>query len=403
MLPSELKADHFRGYPTQGRALAIKHLGLLRQLPLVFLPILLREIIDYDWKFPAEKKDLENQLAYLESLSAEPLTRLLSSFASFRLPVKFDQSDWIGQPAQFEQHLTAWLWSTGQMDAFQAAAEQYSEHLKTANPSDPPTMPRLCIVLVGQGVAENSYELFRKLRPHGVHFTQVNSENGLTILQQVVAARARTHPIAFGHWYIDGGSPLDGAWDGVACMSYASLEPMRVKLLHKIRTAIQSGELGPETLRTMLLGMQPSELGASEGNQILSRFQVRVLTEGSGTQIFSTSFVQWTAREVLRRAQPLTLLVRFAPRQRQRSMDQLLSDAHVDVESDMDPIGSLIDADMGGYYTWINQQRLSGADESSFLIWFEGHNEAVAIGRSMPRGTSSSTSIDLGHILTLTV
>jgi hypothetical protein len=46
---------------------------------------------------------------------------------------------------------------------------------------------------------------------------------------------------------------------------------------------------------------------------VLSRFQVSVLTEGSGTQVFSTTFVQWAAREAFRRAQPLTLLLRFAP------------------------------------------------------------------------------------------
>ena len=27
---------------------------------------------------------------------------------------------------------------------------------------------------------------------------------------------------------------------------------------------------------------------------------------------------------------------------------------------DLDPRGSLIDADMGAYYTWLNQQRLPG-------------------------------------------
>jgi len=172
-------------------------------------------------------------------------------------------------------------------------------------------------------------------------------------------------------------------------------------LLHKMRTATQSGDLGPEGLRVMLIGTEPGELGASEQNPILARFQVSMLTEGSGTQIFSTSFAQWTAREALRRAQPVTLLVRFAPRQRQRSMDDLLSATNSGAEADVDPVGSLIDADMGGYYTWINQQRLSGASESSFLIWFEGHNEALAIGPSMPRGTSSTKPIDLSRILAL--
>jgi len=40
----------------------------------------------------------------------------------------------------------------------------------------------------------------------------------------------------------------------------------------------------------------------------------------------------------------------------------------------MDAVGSLIGADMGAYYNWLNQQRLLGAEKPSFLVWFEGHN-----------------------------
>ena len=401
MTPSELRADQFKGYPPQGRELAIKHLSLLRQMPLVLLPILLREIIDFDWKFPAERSDLESQLSFLESLPPAELPNLLSPFKRFTPPANFDQSELVGQPKRFEQRITAWLWSSRQMDAFQTAAKQYGERVNSANPERTPSLPRLSIVTIGQGVTENSYRLFRKLRSQGVHFTQVNSENGMAQLHQAVITRARNYPLPFGHWYIDGGPRFESVWDGVTCISYAELEPMRAALLHKMRTATQSGDLGPEGLRVMLIGTEPGELGASEQNPILARFQVSMLTEGSGTQIFSTSFAQWTAREALRRAQPVTLLVRFAPRQRQRSMDDLLSATNSGAEADVDPVGSLIDADMGGYYTWINQQRLSGASESSFLIWFEGHNEALAIGPSMPRGTSSTKPIDLSRILAL--
>jgi len=399
MKPSQIRADQFKGYPMLGRELALTHLTLLRQVPLVFLPILLREIIDYDWKFPIERSDLENQLAYLEALSPAQLSSLLSSFERLTLPAGLDQSDLVGNPGRFEQRFTAWLWSAREMDAFQKAAKQYGEALSAAHPSPPPLLPRLSIVTIGQGVQENSYPLFRKLRPQGVHFTQVGSENGLAIVHQAVTARALRHPLPFGHWYIDGGLRFDAAWDGVTCISYAGLESMRTALLRKMRSATQSGEMGPEELRVMMLGIQPNELDGSDRDPILGRFQVRVLTEGSGTQIFSTSFAQWTAREALRRAQPVTLLLRYAPRQRQRSMDELLSVTNSAAENETDPVGSLIDADMGGYYTWINQQRLSGAGESSFLIWFEGHKEALAIGPSMPRGTSSSKSIDLSQIL----
>jgi hypothetical protein len=82
-------------------------------------------------------------------------------------------------------------------------------------------------------------------------------------------------------------------------------------------------------------------------------------------------------------------------------MDEILSATNPAAETNMDPIGSLIDADMGGYYTWINQQRLPNSNESFFLIWFEGHNEALAIGPTMPRGTNSSKPIDLSQMLAL--
>jgi hypothetical protein len=148
----------------------------------------------------------------------------------------------------------------------------------------------------------------------------------------------------------------------------------------------------------MLAGMRPAELGMGDAaDAVLSRFQVSVLTEGSGTQIFSTTFVQWAAREAFRRAQPLTLLLRFAPRQRARPMNELL--AETQRKPELDPQGSLVDADMGAYYTWLNQQRLAGAETSSFLVWFENHDEALAISPSLVRATESSIPVDLEHLV----
>src|SRR6202040_3971229 len=95
--------------------------------------------------------------------------------------------------------------------------------------------------------------------------------------------------------------------------------------------------------------------------------------------------------------QPLTLLVRFAPRQRQRPMNELIT--AVPASTELDLAGSLVDADMGAYYNWLNQQRLPGADQSSFLVWFEGHNQALTTGPAIPRGTASTSETDLRQIL----
>jgi hypothetical protein len=144
--------------------------------------------------------------------------------------------------------------------------------------------------------------------------------------------------------------------------------------------------------------MRPSDLGMDKaGDKVLNRFQIKLLTEGSGTQIFSTTFAQWAAREALRRTQPFTLLVRFAPRQRQKPMNELLSAGQAPDEPDF--LGSLVDADMGSYYNWLNQQRLPGAEQSSILVWFEDHNQALAIGPYMPRGTESTSVTGLRDLL----
>jgi hypothetical protein len=173
MPPSELKAEQFNGYPPQARQMAVTRIVLLQQLPVCFVALLLRELIAYDWKFPPERKDLNRQLAYLESRSAEERRQLMESFERLRLSRELEHFDWVNTPGQFSEQLTAHLWATHQIDAFRAAAIDYMKKATAAAPREPLPIGRLAIVVVGQGVAENQYRLFRKLRPHGVYRSQV--------------------------------------------------------------------------------------------------------------------------------------------------------------------------------------------------------------------------------------
>jgi hypothetical protein len=399
MLPRDLRVEQFASYPPRARALVVTHLDALRQLPLGFLPSLLREVIDYDYKFPAERAAIDRELADLSSLSPAQMTEWFHAFAQFSLSPKLESFDWINQPAQFVEQLSAYLWTTHQLDSFRQAAIVYGERLQATKPPEAIPVRRLGIAVIGQGVTAYDAPLFRNLRPHGAYFAHVKPDNGLQLLLNAVAARAKAHPVPYGHWYIDGGQEADHS-PSLTCVSYHALEPTRAALLHKIQADIQRPGMGPEELRTHLARLVPADLGMDEvGDAVLDRFQVKLLTEASGTQIFSTTFAQWTAREALRRAQSLTLLVRFAPRQRQKPMNELLSSSQGNVELDL--AGSLVDADMGAYYNWLNQQRLPGADKSAFLVWFEGHSQAPVIGPSIPRGTESTTVADLGDLVAL--
>src|ERR1700687_5909723 len=398
MLPSDLKPEQFNGYPPEARKLVTGYVGTLQRLPLSFVPSLLREVIDYDFKFPPERKAIEKELANLNSLSPDQVKEWFQGFAEIKQTPKLESVDWVNLPGLFVEQLSAHLWATHQLDAFRKAAMDYAGRLQAVAPRDPPPVPRLGIAVIGQGATTHEEPLFRKLRAHGGYFSRVNPENGLQTLLSAAAARAKAHPAPYGHWYIDGGQEADHD-PSLTCVAYKALEAARAVLLRKMHGEIEKPGMGPEALRTLLAQMRPADLGMGKAaDEVLDRFQGKLLTEGSGTQIFSTTFAQWAARETLRRAQPLTLLVRFASRQRQRPMNELLSGLRPN--ADLDPAGSLVDADMGSYYTYLNQQRLTGAEKSSFLVWFEGHNEALAIGPAMPGGTQSSSTTDLRTLLT---
>jgi hypothetical protein len=397
MRPDDLTAAQFAHYPPQAQQLAITHLAVLKQLPLALLPLLLRETIAYDWKFPVERKELEHQYDYLTAMTADELRATVAAFAQLRLSPELEQVDWVNKPGEFSERLTAHLWASHQIDAFRTASVNYVHKLNASAPIDKLPEPRLAMVVAGQGVAEIQTALFRKLRPYGVYFTNLKPDDGLARLREKVTARARQYPQPFAHWYIDGANITPEP--GVASVCFDALAGVRSKLVDKMRRVMQPGGGGPEILRTMLAELRPEDVGLSgaASDAVLNRFAISVLTEGSGTQIFSTTFVQWSAREVLRRAQPLTLLARFTPRLREQSMKDLL--AGTPHQPMPDPAGSLVDADMGAFYTWINLQRLAGAEQSRFLVWFEDHREAVAVGPGMKPNTTSSEEAGLRAIL----
>jgi hypothetical protein len=398
MLAHPIQGEQFQSYPPQAKQIATSNIRLLQQLPLAFLPLLLREVIVYDWKFPAERDEIDRQFRYLGGLTADQLSNAMSSFAQLKLSPELEAMDWIGAPSRFSEHLSAYLWGTHQIDDFSRAAEDYIKAFNTAVPEVAPPAPRLGIAVISQEIVHTNYPLFRKLRPHGVYYTHVDPGSSYKLLLDTLAARSQAHPSPYAHWCIDGGLQATLPSNQIASVAYGSLQPVRKALIHKMQQ-VSASQAGVEALRTRLAETDPSEVGMNRhaDDPVLSRFAISVLTEGSGTQIYSTTFVQWTAREALRRARPLTILAKFAPRQTEESADEELSG--IQQRAVLDPAGSLVDADMGAYYTWVNLQRLSGAPQSSFIAWFEGHNEAVAVAPSLAPGTESHDSVNLAEIL----
>lgn len=398
--PAALQPGHFAGYPTQARLLATSHIALLRTIPLPLLPVLLREVAAYDYKFPVERTRLARQLAWLTRLTPAQRIPLFAPFAALTFSPALDRLDWINDPAAYMEQLTAELWSSGFMPRFREASAAYAEAMRTALPEILPARPRLCLVVLGDDLraANGSGARFQQLRSRGVLLTGIDPTDGFTALLDRVHARSAesAQSTSFAHWYVDGGlaEPVE---PHIATASYSAMEPVRRKLLARAGDLLSQERSGPEELRSLMAQIKPGDVGLSpHADPVLTHFQLTLMTEGSGTQVFATTFVQWAAREILRRAEPETLLLRFRPRQRQQGMNELMTGS---VSLGPDLPGSLIDAEQGAYSTWLNLQRLPGAEQAVFLAWQQGSREAVALGPGLPAGGTSPAGNTLHHVL----
>jgi hypothetical protein len=396
----DLQAESFARYAPDGRAFAAQHVDLLRRIPLALLPLLLLQIQRYDVAFPAERRQLSAEMDGLEAMSGAAFDNLMQPFAALDLSPDLKRMDWVNRPQQFTERLTAWLWSQHRIDLYHAAAESYRRQLELLSPPPEPATARWTILLLGHGISHSDAPLFRKLAPLGTTFTNIDPAGGTEALMAEAVTRAERYPLPYGHWYIDGDEPI-AAPPALTTVSYRRLAPAARRefdLLHRFSAGSNpAGQAAVETVSSYVAALTPEDVGLKGADAPLCHLEVSLLTQGACCQIFSTTFVQWAARECLHRAQPVTLVARFRTRQTMAPMEQLL--ARDPLSQPQDEQGSLVDADMGAYYTWINQSRLPGAEQARFLAWWEDRNLALVISPSMPRGSRSSASANMKQLL----
>ncbi|HET7100797.1 MAG TPA: hypothetical protein VFJ52_06580, partial [Terriglobia bacterium] len=243
MQPAQLNPEDFSSYPPLGQQVAVRGIGVLRRLPLSYVPLLLREVIAYDWRFPPERQEVDAQFSFLVGLSPERMQQVMRGFAALQLSPEMERIDWVNSPGDFSEHLSAELWATGQIAAFRSAAIEFLNTVHADFPPSRPEIPRLGIVVLGEGVGQNSYRLFRKLRSRGTYFSKVTAENGARILLEHVAARAQQHPSPFAHWYVDGGKPITTpAPESVEMLAYSEIEPLRSIVVARMRSLLMAGQ-----------------------------------------------------------------------------------------------------------------------------------------------------------------
>lgn len=395
MKPGDLQAASFAAYPQSSRELAGEYLAILRTMPLSLLPSYLVQVQQYPTLFPIEAERLRGQLA---ALQARP--ELMQAFAGIELPPELEHMDWVRQPAIFTSALSGALWQTRQIDTYHRAAEALFAELPQPRHVSGSTAPML-IAAMGRGAARGRYALFTRLRKQGLYVRKLDETGAAATLTNLLAKRAQTDASAYTHWYVDGGEPwFLTSKTAIEQISFPALSPVTATVLREMDHAVREGS-GPEALADRLGAMQPAALGLDRvtTDPRMARFFLTLLTQGSGTQLYSTSFVQAAAVELVRRAQPQTLLLRFAPRRKPASMNDMLEQRAQSVELDAD--GALVDADIAVYYAWLAMQRQPDGARATLLVYVEGHGEAFVAGPGVTRSAESTTSLRMEQLLAL--
>ena len=392
--PADLEAASFASYSAGARSVAVAHLSLLRAMPLSLLPSYLVQVKEYETLFPLEQERLRRQL---DALEAKP--ELMQPFRAMELPASVQQVDWVRRPEMFVAALAGALWQTQQIDAYHRAAQALFQALPEAERA-PGTAPPMLIAVMGRDAKPGSYPLFTRLRAQGLYARKIDEAGAAEALCGLAGRRAAADTTAYTHWYVDGGEPWTLPTMHVERFTFPELAPLTDAVLREMDKAVRAGS-GPEVLALRLREMRPEDLGLGgvTRDPRMARFFVSLLTEGSGTQLYSTSFVQAAAVELVRRTQPRTLMLRFAPRRKPASMNDMLEQRAQSAELDAE--GALIDADMGLYYAWLAMQRQPGGDKAMLLALVEGHGEAFVAGPGVTRGVESTTPMRVAQVLEL--
>jgi hypothetical protein len=397
MKPTELVASSFDSYSKAARQFAIEHLPLLHRLPMAVCPSFLQQIQNLDTSFPAEQDSPREQCDSMQSLGAERYAALAAPLEDLSIPKVLQSMDWVHAPEEFIDELTAFLWSSGQIGQFRSGASA----LFAALPTRVEMTHRLVFAVLGQGAQVEDGKALRKLSKVGVLLTSLKAETAFQEIRKAMAEHAAKATAPYASWYIDGGaiSPeMTSALPDTVLVSYPGLAKLRDRVLTRMQTALTNGSGGAEQMRTRLAGTSANEVGAAEitPDPVLQRFYTELFTRSSGPQIFSTSFVQWAGREVARRAQPQTLMLRYAPRQSHRDLNEMFAPAQV---SSLDAQGSFRDAEMGAYYNWIEMHRITAPGRLTFVAWVEDRSLAVIAGPNSPAGAVCITPMTIAQAL----
>lgn len=386
---------------------------LIERLPVTMRPALNQQLSEWETLFPYEQNRVEMFMKGVAAYTPSALDALTAPL--WELEAKMDVKHWdfsqthdtIENASQLARSAYYAEWRRQVQRVFDAI----NDAARGATPAQAESTRLILLILPGD-LPVDPRSLWKQWDPHGHEIKIAGSSEKLCELAvkgqpgldniATLAARQGTAESS-DLWLIDAEATLDGMLSRQApipafSLSFTGLKPLRDKFLAELNTTPRDIETTDQIIANIRSeawngwGLWPPEINSQPR---LKRFLIDLILSGNGCLIFSNSFAEWVACEVLRRARPRTMVVRFGMRSKPKPFTSIAifeNQQRVSTLPDVDdPVNSAIDAEILARYVWLAASRYPEQEHTICLCVSEHLNSAYAV---LPAGKSLGWSPD---------
>jgi hypothetical protein len=372
--------------------------GLLKRIPLTFLPFVNQQLSGWDYLFPNERQSVQRLLVFVASLSSGQSTDLFRSVVELedKMGVRNWQFSTREQTINNSSLLAASPYFQDWRRAVQAVFDAADGYALKTNPEAGQQVRKLVLIDIPSQLPVDPVMAWRLWGGIGrvIKLDLSRSGDSPTAFTALVAGqrrstglldagRARPNSSPAHTWIIDAGKGLVDAVlssdPGIAThptaivLGHARLERFRQSFAHEMNTMpkdlIAADQVFDHLRNVDVLPWCPPEVAADPA---IREFVRALYLTGNGAVIFSNSFVQWAASEAFRRARPSFLAVQFGVRSKPKPFTGV---AVFDNPDEVNPLqavddlpGSGVDAQMLALYVWLAASRYEEYQRSTVCV-----------------------------------
>ena len=393
--------------------LAREHGEVLNLLPSTVHAFILVELQKWPTLFAPEQRYQRALLEHLARVSTVEHTASVAGISRVEADAGCDRLG-RGDPARFQDDAQKLLRQRRLLPVWRKEVDAF---FQTVNPAVdaqlyPPDAPRRLVVqLYGRGIAIQADKLWSRFKGTGVRVPLAldgagGSEGFVRALTP--AFRATSHAEGFtplDGWIVEAHDSLYGAFlertpgTPFTALSYERLRAYRDELTRALYGKIQSGVESPQAFaafaRSLKIAAGPELLRHS--TDLLQPFVRDVFLTGNGTLFVNNTFVEWTAVQAIRRAQPRLLVTRYGVRDKLKPFSSLLLFSQPRASDQIplieDPVGSFVDVEQLSYYVWLNAEKSAAyRGRTLYLFLAEDVDEMLAIRSDAPSAAAGDVS-----------